>query len=63
LEQQISAGLLGNDAVSGAYSVRVVNGVAYLLGTTRSKADVDRAADFARGFDGIKWVVTKVSVR
>jgi hyperosmotically inducible protein len=63
LEQQIYAGLLGNDAVSGAYSVRVVNGVAYLLGTARSKADVDKAAEFARGFEGIKWVVTKVSVR
>jgi hyperosmotically inducible protein len=63
LEQQIYAGLLGNDAVSGAYSVRVVNGVAYLQGSARSKADVDKAADFARGFEGIKWVVTKVSVR
>ncbi len=63
LEQRIYAGLLGNDAVSGAYVVRVVNGVAYLQGTTRSKSDADKAADFARGFEGIKWVVTKVSVR
>jgi len=63
LEQRIYAGLLGNDAVTGAYVVRVVNGVAYLQGSTRSKADVDKAAEFVRGFDGIKWVVDRVSVR
>jgi hyperosmotically inducible protein len=63
LEQRIYAGLLGNDSVTGAYVVRVVNGVAYLQGSTRSKADVDKAAEFVRGFDGIKWVVERVSVR
>jgi len=63
LEQRIYAGLLGNDAISGAYVVRVVNGVAYLQGSARSKADADKAAEFARGFDGIKWVVDRVSVR
>ena len=62
LEQRIYAGLLGNDAVGGAYVVRVVNGVAYLQGSTRSKADVDKAAEFVRGFDGVKWVVDRVSV-
>lgn len=63
LENVIYAGLLGNDAVNGAYSVRVVNGVAYLQGTSKSKADVDKAAEFARGFDGVKWVVERVFVR
>lgn len=63
LEQRIYAGLLGNDAVTGAYVVRVVNGVAYLQGSAQSKADVDKAAEFVRGFDGIKWVVDRVSVR
>lgn len=63
LEQRLYAGLLGNDLVNGAYVVRVVNGVAYLQGTTRSKADVDKAAEFVRGFDGVKWVVDRVSVR
>ncbi|CUW37481.1 putative periplasmic or secreted lipoprotein [Magnetospirillum sp. XM-1] len=63
LEQRIYAGLLGNDLVNGAYVVRVVNGVAYLQGTTRTKADVEKAAEFARSFDGVKWVVDRVSVR
>lgn len=62
MEQHIYAGLLGQDAVAGAYVVRVVNGVAYLLGTTRSKTDAERALDFARGFDGVKWVVDHISV-
>jgi osmotically-inducible protein OsmY len=63
MENVIYAGLLGNDAINGAYTVRVVNGVAYLQGTTKSKADVDKAAEFARGFEGVKWVVDRVSVR
>lgn len=63
LEHRIYKGLLGNDDINGAYVVRVVNGVAYLQGTTRTKADVDKAAAFVRGFDGVKWVVDRVSVR
>jgi osmotically-inducible protein OsmY len=63
MENVIYAGLLGNDAINGAYTVRVVNGVAYLLGTSKSKADVDKAAEFARSFEGVKWVVDRVSVR
>ncbi|BAE53011.1 BON domain-containing protein [Paramagnetospirillum magneticum] len=63
LEQRIYAGLLGEDAITGAYTVRVVNGVAFLQGSTRSKADADKAADFVRGFDGVKWVVDRISVR
>lgn len=63
LEQRIYAALLGNDAVMGAYVVRVVNGVAFLQGTTRTKADADKAAELVRGFDGVKWVVDRISVR
>ncbi|EME67713.1 periplasmic or secreted lipoprotein [Paramagnetospirillum caucaseum] len=63
LEQRIYKALLGNDDINGAYVVRVVNGVAYLQGTTRTKADLDKAAAFVRTFDGVKWVVDRVSVR
>lgn len=63
LEQRIYAGLLGQDAVTGAYEVRVVNGIAYLQGSARSREDVGRAAEFVRGFDGVKWVVDRVAVR
>ncbi|KIL97534.1 putative periplasmic or secreted lipoprotein [Paramagnetospirillum magnetotacticum MS-1] len=63
LEQRIYAGLLGDDGISGAYVIRMVNGVAFLQGTTRSRADAEKAADFVRGFDGVKWVVDRVSVR
>lgn len=63
LEQRIYAGLLGQDSVTGAYEVRVINGVAYLQGSARDRADVGRAAEFVRGFDGVKWVVDHVSVR
>jgi hyperosmotically inducible periplasmic protein len=63
MEQRIYAGLLGQDAVLGAYVVRVVNNIAYLQGSTRSKADAERAVEFARDFDGIKWVVNHISVR
>lgn len=62
-EQKIYAGLLGQDDIVGAYTVRVVNGVAYLLGSTNQAGDVVKAAAFARDFDGVKWVVEHVSVR
>lgn len=63
LEQRIYAGLLGQDSITGAYEVRVVKGVAYLQGSARSREDVERAADFVRGFGDVKWVVDHVSVR
>ncbi|MBI3444794.1 MAG: BON domain-containing protein [Magnetospirillum sp.] len=62
-EQKIYAGLLGQDGLAGAYTVRVVNGVAYLLGSSNSADDVVKAAAFTRDYDGIKWVVEHVSVR
>ena len=63
LELKIYAGLLGQNDIAGAYTVRVVNGVAYLMGSARSADDVARAAAFARDFDSVKWVVEHVSVR
>jgi hyperosmotically inducible protein len=62
-EQRIYAGLLGQNDVTGAYVVRVVNGIATLLGTARSADDVARAMAFARDVEGIKWVVDHVDVR
>ncbi|CAA7611721.1 Predicted periplasmic or secreted lipoprotein [Candidatus Terasakiella magnetica] len=62
-EQRIYAGLLGQDKLAGAYVVRVVGGVAYLLGTARSAEDVTRAIAFVREAEGVKWVVDRVSVR
>lgn len=62
-EQKIYAGLLGQSEVSGAYVVRMVNGVVTLLGTARSPQDVDAAMAFARESDGVKWVVNRVAVR
>ncbi|CAA7622819.1 BON domain-containing protein [Magnetospirillum sp. SS-4] len=62
-ERRIFAGLMGNDDIAGAYVVRVVNGIATLLGTTRSAADLAKASAFARDVEGIKWVVEHVEVR
>jgi hyperosmotically inducible periplasmic protein len=62
-EQRIYAGLLGQDDIGGAYEVRVVNGVAYLLGTTRSAEDAARALAFVRDAEGVKWVVSHVAVK
>jgi hyperosmotically inducible protein len=62
-EQRIYAGLLGQNDVTGAYVVRVVNGVATLLGTARSADDVAKAMAFARDVEGIKWVVDHVDIR
>lgn len=63
LEQKVYAGLLGRSDITGAYSLRVVNGVAILLGTTRTAEDAERAASFARDAEGIKWVVNHVVVK
>lgn len=62
-EQRIYAGLLGEDAITGAYTVRMVNGIAYLLGTTRSSEDSARAVAFVSAADGVKWVVDHAQVR
>ncbi|RAU21740.1 hypothetical protein CU669_12285 [Paramagnetospirillum kuznetsovii] len=62
-EQRIYAGLLGEAKVSGAYVVRMVDGVATLLGSARSADDVAAAMDFARDADGVKWVVNHVAVK
>ena len=62
-EQRIYAGLLGQDDISGAYVVRMVNGVVTLLGTARSAEDVAKAVAFARDADGVKWVVNHVAVK
>ena len=62
-EQRIYAGLLGADDISGAYVVRMVNGVVTLLGTARSAEDVARATAFARDAEGVKWVVEHVAVK
>lgn len=62
-EQRIYAGLLGQDDISGAYVVRMVNGVVTLLGTARSAEDVAKATAFAREAEGVKWVVNHVAVK
>lgn len=62
-EQRIYAGLLGNEDISGAYVVRMVNGVVSLLGTARSAEDVAKAVAFARDAEGVKWVVNHVAVK
>ncbi|MEO0035026.1 MAG: hypothetical protein RLZZ501_1049 [Pseudomonadota bacterium] len=45
------------DGQPGRYAVRLVHGVAYLLGTAPTRAVADRAADTLREADGVKWVV------
>jgi hyperosmotically inducible protein len=62
-EQRIYAGLLGRDDVTGAYVVRMVNGVVTLMGTARTAEDVAKATAFVRDFEGVKWVVDHVEVR
>jgi hyperosmotically inducible protein len=60
-EQKIYAALLGRQDVTGAYVVRMVNGVVTLLGSAVSLDDVARAMDAVRGMDDVKWVVNRVS--
>ncbi len=62
-EQRLQTALSGRSDIAGAYAVRMVNGVVYLLGTARSAEDVARATDFARDADGVKWVVEHVAIR
>jgi len=62
-EQRIYAGLLGQDGLNGAFVVRMVNGVVFLLGSSRSAEDVAQATAFIRDADGVKWVVEHVSVK
>lgn len=62
-EQRIYAGLLGHTGVTGAYVVRMVNGVVTLMGTSRSADDVATATAFVGETDGVKWIVNRVSVR
>jgi osmotically-inducible protein OsmY len=62
-EQKIYAALLGQSDITGAYTVRVVNGVAILLGTSRAQEDSERASAFVCEAEGVKWVVNHVVVR
>ncbi|MDO8607749.1 MAG: BON domain-containing protein [Phaeospirillum sp.] len=62
-EQRIYAGLLGQTDISGAYVVRMVNGVVTLMGTARDAEDVAKAMAFAREVEGVKWVVNHVAVK
>jgi len=49
--------LVSLDGLPGQYSLRVVHGIVYLLGSAPRRADADRAADLIREADGVKWVV------
>jgi len=56
-ERRLAARLTEADA---RVTVRVVRGVAYLVGTARDGEAAARAADRARDEDGIAWVVSHV---
>jgi osmotically-inducible protein OsmY len=61
-ENDLRGRILSDDAVKGFYAVRVVNGVAYLLGAAPSAAEVDRVKAIAMDNPSVKWVVSHVSV-
>lgn len=49
--------LLDDPAINGTFAVRVVNGVAYLVGRVASDDDAQRAKAAAAEVRGIKWAV------
>jgi osmotically-inducible protein OsmY len=45
------------------YTVRTENGVVYLLGTARSKDELNRVTDYARNIPNVRRVVSHVKIR
>jgi osmotically-inducible protein OsmY len=61
-ERALLGALAVHSDLAGSYTVRVVHGVAYLLGSAPRRADAARVADLIREVPDIKWVVDRVAV-
>lgn len=48
--------------LTGSFTLRIVHGVAYLLGSAPTRAAAENAADLIREGDDVKWVVDLVAV-
>ncbi|PKP77265.1 MAG: hypothetical protein CVT81_10355 [Alphaproteobacteria bacterium HGW-Alphaproteobacteria-3] len=56
--------LVGDSNVSGInYSIETVDGVVYLMGTARDRAELDRVIAHARDIKGVRNVVSYVDVK
>jgi osmotically-inducible protein OsmY len=61
-EAAILAQISTHPDLSGSFTLRIVHGVAYLLGSAPTRAAAENAADLIREIDGVKWVVDLVAV-
>ncbi|CCG40337.1 BON domain-containing protein [Magnetospirillum molischianum] len=61
-EADILAQLSTHPNLTGSFTLRMVHGVAYLLGSAPSRAEAENAADLIRDIEGVKWVVDHVTV-
>ncbi|HAC60421.1 BON domain-containing protein [Parvibaculum sp.] len=61
---KLRARLTGDSNVSGInYSIETVDGVVYLMGTARDRAELDRVLAHARDISGVRNVVSYVEVK
>ncbi len=64
IETKVKTALLAAKDVSGtAIQVEVLRGEVQLSGFVKSKTEMQRAIDVARGVDGVRSVVNKMSIR
>lgn len=61
-EAAILAQISTHPDLSGSFTLRLVHGIAYLLGSAPTRAAAENAADLIREIDGVKWVVDLVTV-
>ncbi|MGE5505630.1 MAG: BON domain-containing protein [Actinomycetota bacterium] len=62
VENDLRGRILSDDAIKGFYSVRVVNGVAYMLGVAPTADEILRVKAIAMEHPQVKWVVSHVQV-
>ncbi len=64
ISTKLRARLTGDSNVSGInYSIETVDGVVYLMGTARDRAELDRVLAHARDISGVRNVVSYVEVK
>lgn len=63
-EEKLKVRLLADKEIKSVnYSVRVAGGVAYLLGTARNGPELDKVRSHAREVEGVKRVVSYITVQ
>jgi len=61
-EAAILSQISTHPTLTGSFTLRIVHGVAYLLGTAPTRAEAENAADLIRDVPDVKWVVDLVAV-